>query len=253
MNQVDVPFNQPDSTIGRLIFKGLDWVESQVLRASDVGESAFFDTSAFPWVHAVEASTAEIIAEVDALLAIRTRLPAVQEISEEIGYITKDDGWKTFMLMGYGVRSRRNEQLCPQTTRALRNIPGLRTAFFSILEPGKHLPPHRGPYNGVLRLHLGLVVPNDRTRCWIRVLDQSRHWEPGKVLVFNDANEHEAHNDTGEVRVVLFVDFLRPCRWPVSWLNRLVVFAARFSPFVRKARRNERAWEQEFDRQSSGA
>ena len=29
--------------------------------------------------------------------------------------------------------------------------------MFSILEPGKHLPPHKGPDNGVLRLHLGLI------------------------------------------------------------------------------------------------
>ena len=32
------------------------------------------------------------------------------------------------------------------------------TAFFSILAPGKHIPPHRGPYKGLLRYHLGLQV-----------------------------------------------------------------------------------------------
>lgn len=142
------------------------------------------------------------------------------------------------MLMGYGIRSRRNLALCPATAQALQEIPGLRTAFFSIPEPGKRLPPHRGPYNGVLRLHLGLVVPAPHERCWIRVGAETRHWEPGEVLVFDDALDHEVHNDTEGVRVVLFGDFVRPCRWPIDWLNRLVLLAARFSPLVQGARRS---------------
>lgn len=177
---------------------------------------------------------------------MRERLPAFQDISQEVGYISRDRQWKTFMLMGYGLRSRRNLERCPATARALRHIPGLRTAFFSILEPGKRLPPHRGPYNGVLRLHLGLIVPEPREHCWIRVDNERRHWAPGEVLVFDDALEHEVHNDTEGVRVVLFVDFLRPCRGPIGWLNRLLVFAARFSPLVRGASRNQARWERDF-------
>jgi beta-hydroxylase len=48
------------------------------------------------------------------------------------------------------------------------------------------------------------------------------------------------------VRVVLFVDFLRPCRWPVSWLNRLLVFLARYSPLVQSAKKNQQNWERRF-------
>lgn len=44
-------------------------------------------------------------------------------------------------------------------------------------------------------------------------------------------------DDTDGVRVVLFVDFLRPCRWPVIWLNRLLVFLARYSPLVQSAKK----------------
>src|SRR5215831_14835427 len=97
---------------------------------------------------------------------------------------------------------------CVQKTwRICQNIPGLITAPFSILDPGKHLPAHRGPYNGVLRLHLGLIVPEPREQLGLRVEGETRRWEEGRALIFDDAYEHEAWNRSDKVRVVLFVDF----------------------------------------------
>ncbi|MGI4779173.1 MAG: aspartyl/asparaginyl beta-hydroxylase domain-containing protein [Janthinobacterium lividum] len=51
---------------------------------------------------------------------------------------------------------------------------GMSTAFFSIVAPGKVLPAHRGPYNGVLGYHLGLRIPVSDERCAIRVDNQTR-------------------------------------------------------------------------------
>lgn len=240
------PFNQPTTRLGRAIFALLAWMERQVRANSLVGATAFFDSALFPWLPAVQEQWPAVLGEATRVIAERDRLPAFQEISREVGYISQDRQWKTFMLIGYGLKSRRNLARCPATRRLLRAIPGLRTAFFSILEPGKRLPPHRGPYNGVLRLHLGLIVPEPAERCWIRVAAERRCWRPGQVLLFDDSLEHEVHNDTDGVRVVLFVDFLRPCRWPVNWLNRLVVFLARLSPLVRDAARHQREWETRF-------
>ena len=86
--------------------------------------------------------------------------------------------------------------------------------MFSILEPGKHLPPHRGPYNGVLRLHLGLIVPEPREQLGIRVEKEVYRWKEGEAVIFDDAYEHEAWNRTPHTRVVLFVDFVKPLRFP---------------------------------------
>jgi ornithine lipid ester-linked acyl 2-hydroxylase len=240
------PFNRPESLSGRLAFFLLGHAERWICRSSKVGCTPFFDPGRFPWMTAFRGSWHEVLDEAEAVMTDRERLPAFQEISQEVGYITQDRDWKTFMLAGYGLKSRRNLERCPATAEALRRIPGLKTAFFSILEPGKRLPPHRGPYNGVLRLHLGLIVPDPPERCWIRVAGDRRHWAPGEILVFDDSLEHEVHNDTGEVRVILFIDFVRPCRWPVSWLNRLVLLAARLSPLVRHASRNQRRWERDY-------
>lgn len=124
--------------------------------------------------------------------------------------------------------------------------PRSETGFFSILSPGKRLPPHYGPYRGVLRHHLALVVPEPTEACGIRVDDQTRHWDEGQSLVFVDTYEHEAWNDTSGERVVLFLDIKRPLRRPMSWVNDGVIKAVAHSPFITKARAQHVAREEEF-------
>ena len=119
--------------------------------------------------------------------------------------------------------------------------------MFSILSPGKHIEPHRGPYRGVLRYHLGLRIPEPASAAGISVGGEVRHWEEGRSLLFDDGYEHFAWNDTDGVRVVLFMDVERPLRRPAALVNRAVVRAVALSPFVADAKRRELAWERRFD------
>jgi beta-hydroxylase len=128
----------------------------------------------------------------------------------------------------------------------MEQIPGMKTAMFSILSPRKHILDHRGPYKGVLRYHLGLIVPQDAEACRIRVGEDYRHWEAGRSMIFDDTYNHEVWNDTDETRVVLFVDVLRPLPEPWSTINRLIVKAIGYSPFVLDAKRNQEAWERRY-------
>jgi beta-hydroxylase len=139
-----------------------------------------------------------------------------------------------------------NAARCPETMRILRKIPGLKTAFFSILSPKKHIPPHRGPYVGVLRLHLGLLVPKPRENVRIRVADKVCHWDEGKCLIFDDTYNHEVWNDTDGYRVVLFVDFARPMRSPWGGFNDWVLNLATLAPLLREARGKQAKWEKKF-------
>ena len=135
---------------------------------------------------------------------------------------------------------------CPKTAALLDSIPGMSTAMFSILTPGTRIAPHRGPFKGVLRYHLGLVVPPDPEHCAIRVAEETRSWQEGRGLVFDDTNEHEAWNETADPRVVLFVDFIKPLRFPASALNRLLLRLAVFTPYLREGHDNLRNWERRF-------
>ena len=65
-------------------------------------------------------------------------------------------------------------------------------------------------------------------------------------MIFDDTFNHEVWNDTDQTRVVLFVDVLRPLPFPESLINRLIVAAISYSPFVLDAKRNQEAWEKRY-------
>ena len=232
--------------VARLFMAVVASAERLNLRRAKLGNPCVYESSAFPWAAAIEREWRAIRHELDRVLVRKADLPNVQDITADAAAISRDAGWKIFPLTAYGIRSQPNIDLCPQTWRIVRGVPGLRTAMFSILDPGKRIPPHRGPYNGVLRLHLGLRVPEPRERLAIRVGPEQHHWQEGRVLIFDDAYEHEAWNDTGQVRVVLFVDFEKPLRFPANILNRLLLGVAPFTPFLREGADNLRRWERRF-------
>ena len=99
-----------------------------------------------PWIPALEARWRDIRAELDRVLQRPEDIPNFQDISRDQVNITQDDRWKTFFLYGYGYRMDSHCALCPETTRLVESIPGMYTAFFSVLSPGKHIPLHRGHY-----------------------------------------------------------------------------------------------------------
>jgi ornithine lipid ester-linked acyl 2-hydroxylase len=207
-------------------------ISSLIYRFTPDGDKTFFESQAFPWVREIEAASPQIRAELDALLQRVDEIPNFQDISVDQQRIAQGNQWKTFFLWAYGKSIDENRVLCPQTDRALRRIPGMKTAMFSILAPGKHIPAHKGPYKGVLRYHLGLIVPKPESQCRIRVGNDIRSWPEGGSLIFDDSHEHEVWNDANARRVVLFVDFLRPLPWPVSWLNRFFVWVIARTKYI---------------------
>jgi len=83
----------------------------------------------------------------------------------------------------------------------------------------------------LLRYHLGLVIPTEGS-CRIRVKEDIRRWEIGQSLIFDDSHPHEAWNDSRHLRVVLFIDFLRPLPFPLSVINWLMVHRLSTRPFM---------------------
>ena len=116
-------------------------------------------------------------------------------------------GWTVFGLCALGQPISAACTACPQTSRALQHVPGLSMAGFSRLAPKTHVKPHVGWAASVYRLHLGLVVPPG---CRLRVAGETRPWQEGRCLIFDDTVEHEAWNDSDSPRGVLLLDFLRP-------------------------------------------
>ena len=245
MKTVKFPQPQLRELVVKKLGKNILWgLEKIIARYSLVPDTPFFESTQFDWASTLEQNWRKIREELNVVLQYTDELPRFQDISPDQGNsISKDNLWKTFFLYGYGAKMEQNCGYCPATTQIIEQIPGLKTAFFSILLPGKHIPEHRGPYKGVLRCHLALKVPQAADKCGIRVDNEVRHWTEGKTLVFDDSYPHEAWNDTDETRVVLFLDIVRPISFPVSLLNQLLITLIRWSPFIRDAEKNQQKWD----------
>ena len=228
--------------------KNILWqLEKIITHNSLVATTPFLEPKQFTWVLMLEENWQLIKDELDVILQYTDNLPRFQDISPDQGRnISRDNLWKTFFLYGFGVKMHQSCSYCPQTTKIIEQIPGMKTAFFSILLPGKHIPEHRGPFNGVLRCHLALKVPQAKDQCAIRVEEELYHWSEGKAVIFDDSYPHEAWNRTDEVRVVLFLDIVRPVRFPVSIINNLLISLIRWSPYIRDAKKNQETWEKAF-------
>jgi aspartyl/asparaginyl beta-hydroxylase (cupin superfamily) len=213
-------------------------MERIIRRHAPLGDATFFDPATFPWVRDLEEGFAVIRGELDRVLLEPESIPDFRDLSPGQSAIVDGAGWKSFFLYLTGRRTEAGCLRCPETVAFLEKIPGLESAFFSVLEPGTHLRPHHGPYGGLLRYHLGLVVPAEARLCQLRVGAHVAHWREGGSLVFDDSHEHEAWNRSGERRVVLFVDFARPLPGPLAVINRWVLRLIARAAFIEELRTN---------------
>jgi beta-hydroxylase len=132
-------------------------------------------------------------------------------------------GWKRFYLKWYDAHHPSASIYCPKTVALLQSIPSVKAAMFAELPPGAHLRPHRDPYAGSLRFHLGLATPNN-DQCFIRVDGEDYSWRDGQAVMFDETYIHEAYNKTDETRVILFCDIERPMRY--GWAQAVNRFLA---------------------------
>ena len=127
-------------------------------------------------------------------------------------------GWKRFYLKWYGDALPSAERACPRTVALVDAIPEVKAAMFALLPPGSKLNPHRDPFAGSLRYHLGLITPNSRD-CRIFVDGEEHAWGDGKDVVFDETYVHWVENKTDQTRVILFADVERPLR--SRWLEAI--------------------------------
>ncbi len=213
-----------------------------LMRFAATEEHAVFPNTVFPWIPELEKNWKTVRDEAQALLKDPMSVPSVRDISPDHKKIAVDDKWRSFFLYGYGVRIDDNCVKCPETTKIVERIPGLLSAFYSVMLKGAHVPRHTGPTKAIVTAHLGLVIPQKREQCRMDVAGQTVCWEEGKVAVFDDMFPHEVWNDTDEDRIILLLHLKRPLRFPGSTLRDLFFAGLRASPFVKDGLENLAAW-----------
>ncbi len=185
--------------------------------------------------------------EFDGVLNRKVPMPAYHDLDagerEISAVVDPNKRWSVFMLYILGYKPELNRTYCPQTCRILKRIPGLVQAFFSVLDPGKSVPPHDGPYLGYLRYHLGLRIPAENPPTLI-VNSQPHVWRAGEAVLFDDSWTHQVVNQSNELRAVLIVDVLRPMPLLPSLVNKAVTHGVMRPLYGRAvARKAERAAE----------
>jgi aspartate beta-hydroxylase len=179
----------------------------------------FFERVQFPFLESLEAKTDVIRAELERALA-KDRDQFVPYIQYAPGQpvnqwheLNHSLRWSTLHLWRNGKAVEENLARCPETAHALAALPladieGLcPNAMFSALAPRSSIPPHNGETNARVIAHLPLIVPEG---CSYRVGYEWRRWRVGETLIFDDTIEHEARNDSDELRVVLIFDLWNP-------------------------------------------
>jgi aspartate beta-hydroxylase len=180
----------------------------------------FFDREDFPWLDEIEAATDVIRTELTTVLvADRAGLEPYVAYPEkglpldQWKELNQSRRWSAYFLWNQSVPQPGHLARCPRTAALLAKAPQCEvpgrgpTAFFSLLEPNTHIPPHTGVTNTRLTVHLPLIVPPN---CGFRVGGETREWVPGKAWVFDDTIEHEAWNRSDAPRAVLIFDIWNP-------------------------------------------
>jgi aspartate beta-hydroxylase len=179
----------------------------------------FYDRALFPWLDSIEAAADEIRAELldvlsggSSTLDPYVAIPKANAVNQwwELNHSRR---WGVYSLWNEGRAFPDHIARCPRTVNALKVWPRWDvtgsgpTALFSVLDGRTRIPPHTGPVNTRLVVHLPLIVPPG---CGFRVGGQQREWEPGKAFVFDDSIDHEAWNDSDVPRAVLIFDTWSP-------------------------------------------
>ncbi|WP_255602159.1 aspartyl/asparaginyl beta-hydroxylase domain-containing protein [Polymorphobacter megasporae] len=180
----------------------------------------YFAREHFPWLAAFEAQTPAIRAEVEALLGTGGGDGIEPYVVMDAGAppnkwtaLDKSFDWSCYYLWQYGKPIDAALAKCPATAAAIAAVPRVElpsrapTAFFSILKPHTRIPAHTGVSNTRTTVHLPLIVPPG---CGFRVGNETRPWVVGQAFAFDDTIEHEAWNDSDEVRVILIIDVWNP-------------------------------------------
>ena len=179
----------------------------------------FFDRRHFDWMPQIEAATADIREELEALLAdpgeaLRPYVRMEKGLPDNVwSGLDHSLDWGACFLWEYGNPNNAVLERCPKTAAALAALPSAHipsrspSAFFSLLKSRTKIPPHTGVTNTRAIVHLPLIVPDG---CGFRVGGETRAWREGEAFAFDDTIEHEAWNDSDALRAVLIFDVWNP-------------------------------------------
>lgn len=123
--------------------------------------------------------------------------------------VSRNNSWRTISLKTWSIELFKNQKEFPITNALIKKYPQIISASFNLLEPNSKILPHCGDTNAIYRCHLGLEIPEGLPNCGFRVRDENRAWENNEWIIFMDAYNHEAFNNSTKERYIFLLDVLR--------------------------------------------
>jgi predicted metal-binding protein len=169
-----------------------------------------------------------------------TNVGAIQidELSEEQIHLNEDKKWKALFLFVYGEPNPTILAQFPEISKLIRRWKDeITLVFFSIMEPGKHIPPHEGNNHGVLRMQFGIDIPEPE-KTGLKVSDKVINLRNQEVFIFDDTFTHEAWNNSSFSRTVLIIDIRKKYSYFYNILNKIDQNRIRNSDYVQTLLKN---------------
>lgn len=178
---------------------------SYTLKPYLLNEAGFYNKEEFEWAPLLESNFNVIRKESLDFVAQNALIPYFNR-----SLLSRSNSWKTEGLLFWGYFFKRRHGAFKETWKVVKQIPGVVSFSISELDGNSKIKPHNGDTNAIIRVHFPLVVPAGLPECSFTVNGDTRPWEEGKLLLFNDAQIHEAQNLTDKKRLVLLIDVIRP-------------------------------------------
>ena len=145
----------------------------------------------------------------------------------------KTKAWRVINIKAGDEYSAVAHKYFPSLVRLLRTVPQIGTCAVSVLQDGVHIPIHVGYYKGIMRYMIPVVVPKDRENVFLCVNELKYCWTEGMGVLWDDTYPHKVYNNTDEIRVVIYMDVVRPLRWGLNRLNLFILRLACNSKIVK--------------------
>jgi len=144
----------------------------------------------------------------DEILAYEKERGAITGMDSYSPAAVSGNDWSTINLMSYGVLFHNNRKKFPFLASITDQITSCTTVTISVLSPHTEIKPHYGDTNGVIRVHLGLIVPDPYPTIAMKVGDEVRGWEEGELLLFTIVQRHSVWSRSDNKRYLLIIDFV---------------------------------------------
>lgn len=126
---------------------------------------------------------------------------------ETSSLLNKDMNYKYIRFKHYNKNFDENIKHFSIIKNLLLNYPNIQTCFFSIMESKIKIDYHKGPYNGVLRYHLPLIVDNI-DNCYLEIVNKKVKYN--SPFIFDDTFPHQLIKKDDTYKVVLIMDVDNP-------------------------------------------